>query len=235
MAHIPSPNSEGAFIFSSVMEWMKCWQTGTSSRLVLESFNGKAFFSFSGFLGAPQDKHFKTKSKKKQQRDNERAAAFQARQEAEAANKKPPDRESQDDLGQDPDPEVRIVPKSRGEKEKSSGCTEDKKTSDEEKDTELDPDTCVRKSSVSSSDSPYKFYKPQTHGQRVLEDLRRRKEQREREEEAQWEDVPTQRRPCGRTVSVSSLQYSASPARNGEQLVAAYKGKRKKKKKRKFY
>ena len=157
-------------------------------------------------------------------------------------------------MGQDPDlDEVRSQPKSGGEKQKSSVSCEEMNSSDEEKDTGLDPNTsAVRKTSVSSSTSDsspslfVKGYKPKPFSMawRAQEELKkRRKEQKKLEEETaeetQWEDVLTPRRQggrdIGRTFSTSSLQYSASPARNGEQLVAAYKGKRKKKNKRKFY
>ena len=68
-------------MFASVMEFIKTWESGASSRLFLESVNGTAFVSFGCFLGKPGDKHVKTKekSKKKQERDNSRAAAFQAK------------------------------------------------------------------------------------------------------------------------------------------------------------
>ena len=69
-------------MFASLLEFMKAWESGANSRLLLESFNGQAFVSFGCFLGPSSEKHFKPKkkekSKKKQERDNMRAASFQA-------------------------------------------------------------------------------------------------------------------------------------------------------------
>ena len=82
MARVLDSNSEGGFVFASMMEFMKAWESGANSRLFLESFNGQAFVSFGCFLGQPSEKHVKpkkkVKSKKKQERDNMRAANFQA-------------------------------------------------------------------------------------------------------------------------------------------------------------
>ena len=82
MARVLDSNSEGGFVFASMMEFMKAWEAGANSRLFLESFNGQAFVSFGCFLGQPSEKHVKPKkkekSKKKQERDNMRAANFQA-------------------------------------------------------------------------------------------------------------------------------------------------------------
>ena len=83
--------TEEAFLFSTFVEFNKCWSSGKKSRLVIESFNGFAFVNFSAFLGHPKTMHFaprekrdpgrksKKKSKRKTQRDNERAARFQER------------------------------------------------------------------------------------------------------------------------------------------------------------
>ena len=82
MARVIDANSESGFVFASLMEFMKAWESGTNARLFLESINGSAFVSFGCFLGTPTEKHFqpkkKDKSKKKQERDNLRAANFQA-------------------------------------------------------------------------------------------------------------------------------------------------------------
>ena len=88
MATVLESNSEGGFVFASVMEFIKTWESGASSRLFLESVNGTAFVSFGCFLGKPGDKHvkMKEKSKKKQERDNSRAAAFQAKQKENEGN-----------------------------------------------------------------------------------------------------------------------------------------------------
>ena len=95
--------TEEAFLFSTFVEFNKCWRSGKRSRLVIESVNGNAFVNFSAFLGHPETMHFdpgekrsprrysnkkpKKKSKRKTQRDNDRAARFQEkkRQEREAA------------------------------------------------------------------------------------------------------------------------------------------------------
>ena len=91
--------TEEAFLFSTFVEFNKCWGSGKKSRLVIESVNGLAFVNFSSFLGHPKTMHFaprenrdpgrkpKQKSKRKTERDNERAARFQAkkRQERDAA------------------------------------------------------------------------------------------------------------------------------------------------------
>ena len=94
-------NSEEAFLFSTFKEFYKCWKSGTNARVFIESVNGKAFFTFSAFLGYPEDVHFKPrqwkrnpskgprkKSANKIKRDNDRAARFQARKrkEEEAAS-----------------------------------------------------------------------------------------------------------------------------------------------------
>ena len=82
MAKVLDSNSESGFVFASMMEFMKAWESGSNSRLFLESFNGSAYVSFGCFLGQPSEKHVKPKkkekSKKKQERDNMRAANFQA-------------------------------------------------------------------------------------------------------------------------------------------------------------
>ena len=82
MAKVLDSNSESGFVFASMMEFMKAWESGSNSRLFLESFNGSAYVSFGCFLGQPSEKHVKPKkkekSKRKQERDNMRAANFQA-------------------------------------------------------------------------------------------------------------------------------------------------------------
>ena len=91
--------TEEAFLFSTFVEFNKCWSSGKKSRLVIESVNGFAFVNFSAFLGHPKTRHFaprerqnpgkksKKKSERKTRRDNERAARFheKKRQEREAA------------------------------------------------------------------------------------------------------------------------------------------------------
>ena len=88
--------SEGAFLFATFMEFNKCWRSGKKSRLIVESVNGFAFINFSAYLGHPESMHVappekrkpgsivkrkpRKKSKKKTERDNVRAARFQALQ-----------------------------------------------------------------------------------------------------------------------------------------------------------
>ena len=95
-------NNEEAFLFSTFKEFLKCWKSGTNARVFIESVEGRAFVSFSAFLGTPEDVHFKPrqwkrnpskgpskKSANKMKRDNDRAARFQARKrknEEEAAS-----------------------------------------------------------------------------------------------------------------------------------------------------
>ena len=82
--------SEAAFVFSSVSEFIKAWDSGVNSKLVLETRNGQGQMSFSCDLGKPSDNHFnptkpsnknkpKTKSKQRRERDNRRAMLHQQR------------------------------------------------------------------------------------------------------------------------------------------------------------
>ena len=82
--------SEAAFVFSSVSEFVKAWDSGTDSKLVLETRNGRVQMTFSCDLGKPSDDHFKptkrfnknkpkTKSKQRRERDNHRAMLHQQR------------------------------------------------------------------------------------------------------------------------------------------------------------
>ena len=88
--------TEEAFLFSTFVEFNKCWSSGKKSRLVIESVKGGfAFVNFSAFLGHPKTMHVappeknkpgrksRKKSKKKTERDNERAARFQAKKQQE--------------------------------------------------------------------------------------------------------------------------------------------------------
>ena len=82
------------FLLSTFVEFNKCWTSGKRSRLFIESVNGNAFMTFSVFLGHPGNAHFvpknpqqpkkkKVKSKRKTDRDNQRAANFQERKRRE--------------------------------------------------------------------------------------------------------------------------------------------------------
>ena len=93
--------TEEAFLLSTFSEFVKCWKSSKKSRLFIESVNGMAFVNFSVFLGNPSEAHSpqsfpqrrqpspdksrKKKSFKKIQRDNERAAKFQAKKRKEQA------------------------------------------------------------------------------------------------------------------------------------------------------
>ena len=109
MARVIDANSESGFVFASLMEFMKAWESGTNARLFLESINGSAFVSFGCFLGTPTEKHFqpkkKDKSKKKQERDNLRAANFQAAMKQNGGESAKTDESVVDDVvvGQDDD------------------------------------------------------------------------------------------------------------------------------------
>ena len=88
-------NSEEAFLFSTFKEFYKCWKSGTNTnaRVFIESVKGRAFVTFSTFLGFPEDVHFKPRQQKRDpskwprkksankiKRDNDSAARFQERQ-----------------------------------------------------------------------------------------------------------------------------------------------------------
>ena len=85
--------SEASFVFSSVCEFVKAWDSGADSKLILESRNGHVQMSFNCDLGKPNDQHFdpaklfkktkskptkpKPKSQKKRERDNLCAKLYQ--------------------------------------------------------------------------------------------------------------------------------------------------------------
>ena len=75
-------NSEGSFVFSGVIEFIKAWESGSKSKLTLQSKNGQAWLNFNCCLGGPHEQHQKLKkpkSKKKMERDNLRAQLHQHR------------------------------------------------------------------------------------------------------------------------------------------------------------
>ena len=96
--------TEEAFLLSTFSEFVKCWKSSKRSCLFIESVNGMAFMNFSVFLGNPSEAHSphytphpqrrqpsskenkRKKSSKKIQRDNERAAKFQAKKRQEQAS-----------------------------------------------------------------------------------------------------------------------------------------------------
>ena len=75
-------NSEASFVFNGVTEFIKAWESGSKTKLTLQSKNGLAWLNFSCCLGGPHDEHQKLKkpkSKKKRERDNLRAQLHQQR------------------------------------------------------------------------------------------------------------------------------------------------------------
>ena len=95
MQRTKSNFTDKAFLLSTFCEFIKYWKSSKRSRLFIDSVNSNAFVNFSVFLGDPSETHFhptsqsrrrnpspkeskRKKSSKKIQRDNERAAQFQA-------------------------------------------------------------------------------------------------------------------------------------------------------------
>ena len=79
MAVVFDQKSESGFVFGSVLEFIKCWEAGADSRLVIESHNGRAWLNFSCSLGTPKASHVvpkRQKSPRKEFKDNLRAAAY---------------------------------------------------------------------------------------------------------------------------------------------------------------
>ena len=75
-------NSESSFVYSGLIEFIKAWESGSKTKLALQSKNGLAWLNFSCCLGGPHDEHQKLKkpkSKKKRERDNLRAQLHQQR------------------------------------------------------------------------------------------------------------------------------------------------------------
>ena len=95
MRHNKRHLTQEAFLYATFVELNKCWISGKSSRLFIETVKGNAFVNFSVFLGHPGNVHFvpknpqpaaakkKVKSKRKTERDNLRAAQFQERKKKE--------------------------------------------------------------------------------------------------------------------------------------------------------
>ena len=82
MAVVFDQKSESGFVFGSVLEFIKCWEAGSDSRLILETVNGRAWVNFSCCLGRPHANHVlikKPKSPRKEFKDNVRAAAHNAK------------------------------------------------------------------------------------------------------------------------------------------------------------
>ena len=84
-------NSEASFVYNGVIEFIKAWESGSKSKLTLQSRNGQAWLNFNCYLGGPHDQHQKmkkpkSKSKKKQERDNLRAQLHQQRLQDEVSS-----------------------------------------------------------------------------------------------------------------------------------------------------
>ena len=54
-------------MFESVLEFLQCWDAGSDSRLVLETYQGRAWINFSCCMGKPfgNTKRVKSKSREK--------------------------------------------------------------------------------------------------------------------------------------------------------------------------
>ena len=97
--------SEAAFVFSSVSEFVKAWDSGSDSKLVLETRNGRVQMTFTCDLRKPSDNHFdptklnkikpKHKSETRRKRDNRRAMLYQQRLSSQQQDSVP---ESQEDV-----------------------------------------------------------------------------------------------------------------------------------------
>ena len=79
MAVVFDQNSERGFVYGSLLEFMKCWDNGANSRLVLESCNGYAWMNLTCCLGRPHESHVRKRSRNREDKNNARAAAFQDR------------------------------------------------------------------------------------------------------------------------------------------------------------
>ena len=83
MSVIFDQNSERGFVYGSLLEFMKCWENGANSRLVIESCNGYAWLNLTCCLGRPNESHVKKKSKYREDKDNARAAAHNEKMKGE--------------------------------------------------------------------------------------------------------------------------------------------------------
>ena len=91
MALVIDQNSESGFVFGCVMEFIKCWEAGSDSRLVLETINGRAWVNLSCCLGRPDANHVvtrRTKSPRKGFKDKMRAAAYHEKSKQQAEDSK---------------------------------------------------------------------------------------------------------------------------------------------------
>ena len=79
MACVIEQNSEGGFVFESVLEFLQCWELGTDSRMILETYNGRAWMNFSCCMGRPFNAPKRIKSKARETKDNLRASVYQAK------------------------------------------------------------------------------------------------------------------------------------------------------------
>ena len=77
MALVIDQDSECGFVYGTLIEFIKCWENGANSRLVLETSNGQAWVNLSCCLGRPYQNHVvparRTNSRRKQEKDNLRA------------------------------------------------------------------------------------------------------------------------------------------------------------------
>ena len=89
MSIVFDQDSECGFVYGSLIEFMKCWENGANSRLVLETVGGNAWVNLSCCLGRPHENHV-ISSRRKQRRQEEknlrRAAEHQKKLEKEKAD-----------------------------------------------------------------------------------------------------------------------------------------------------
>ena len=57
MSVVIDQDSECGFVYGSLIEFIKCWENGANSRLVLETCNGQAWVNLSCSLGRPFENH----------------------------------------------------------------------------------------------------------------------------------------------------------------------------------
>ena len=80
MALVIDQNSESGFVYGTLIEFIKCWENGANSRLVMETCNGEAWVNLSCCLGRPYENHViparRTKSRRKHEKDNLRASNY---------------------------------------------------------------------------------------------------------------------------------------------------------------
>ena len=72
MSVVIDQDSECGFVYGSLIEFIKCWENGASSRLVLETIGGNAWVNLSCCLGRPYENHVVPARRKPTRRQNEK-------------------------------------------------------------------------------------------------------------------------------------------------------------------